>query len=287
MLASRSSAYVVRCFVGQRLVVLGAGRPQVLLDQVPPGPLLARLEVGLAGVHHRVQVAEGLRHGLDALPVRARDRVERPRRVVVAGLVELHELLGLLQQLRRLVLDVRRVVGRGLLDQGRVVGGRLSRLAVSRLGHRELAADALADHPRLAGGDVGAGRRREHELAVERGADVLDLADDAQAVVAEQVELGDVVAAVGHVERERAGGRLGGGQVARVVGRRDGDAARVARAVVGGARVGVLGAAGEGRDGHQGQHGEETGGAHQDPSVRRPESVGRPVAGRRDDVSRR
>ena len=89
---------------------------------MPAGPLLAGLEVGLAGVHPRVEVAERLGDGLDPLPVGAGDRVERAGRVVVAGLVEVDELLGLLQQLVGLVLDVGRVVGLGLVDQLLVVG---------------------------------------------------------------------------------------------------------------------------------------------------------------------
>ena len=144
--------------VGERRVVLGALRPEVLLDEVPAGPLLAGLEVGLAGVHHRVEVAEGLGDRLDALPVGARDRVERAGRVVVAGLVEVDELLGLLQQLGGLVLDVRRVVGLGLVDELLLVGGDLDLLV--GLGDGELAADALAGHARLAGGDVRPRRAR-------------------------------------------------------------------------------------------------------------------------------
>ena len=129
---------------------------------MPAGPLLAGLEVGLAGVHLRVEVTERLGDGLDPLPVGAGVGVERAGRVVlVAGLVELDELLGLHEQLGRLVLDVRRVVGLGLLDELLVVGGDLDLLV--GLGDREVGADALALHARLAGGDVLAGGRVDGE----------------------------------------------------------------------------------------------------------------------------
>ena len=78
---------------------------------MPAGPALPVLEVGLPGVHPRVEVTERLGDRLDALPVRACDGVQRARRVVVAGRVEPDESLGLLEQLRGLVLDVGRVVG--------------------------------------------------------------------------------------------------------------------------------------------------------------------------------
>ena len=71
------------------------------------------------------------------------------------------------------------------------------------------------------------------ELAGEAGADVLDLADDPLAVLAEQVELRDLRAVVGDVEAELAGRRLGGRDVAGVVGRAHRDRAVVARAADG------------------------------------------------------
>ena len=111
---------------------------------------------------------------------------------------------------------------------------------------REVGADALPLHARLAGGDVVALRRRDDQLPVEVRADVLDLADDPQAVLAQQVELGDVRAGVGDVEMQGASGGLLGREVARVVGRGDRDRARVALL-----RVGVLGAAGEHGHGEQ------------------------------------
>ena len=56
------------------------GRPRAR----PAGPVVAGLDVGLAQVHLRVEVAEGLRDGLDALPVGARDGVERAGLVVLS-----------------------------------------------------------------------------------------------------------------------------------------------------------------------------------------------------------
>ena len=64
--------------------VVGRRRPQVLLERCQPVHSLARLEVGLADVDLRVEVAEGLGDRLDALPVDARLGVERARAVVVA-----------------------------------------------------------------------------------------------------------------------------------------------------------------------------------------------------------
>ena len=56
--------------------------------------------------------------------------------------------------------------------------------------------------------------------AGEARPDVLDLAEDAQAVLGEQVELGDLRAVVLDVEGQRGRRRLGRGDVARVVGSR-------------------------------------------------------------------
>ena len=99
---------------------------------------------------------------------------------------------------------------------------------------REGVADALADHPGLAGGDVAAGSGVDHEVAGQSGADVLDLADDAQPVLAVQVELGDLGTVVLHLEGQVAGADLGARDVAAVVGRRHADrAVGIGRGVVG------------------------------------------------------
>ena len=111
---------------------------------------------------------------------------------------------------------------------------------VVRLGHREVGPDALADHARLARGDVRPGRGIDGQGLAGVGADALDLAEDPQPVLGQQVELGHLVAVVGHREGERPGGSLGGRHVARVVGRADGEGARVALL----AGLGAVGAAG-------------------------------------------
>ena len=63
--------------VGERVGVgLQPGDPQILLQRVEAGPLLARLQVGLTQVDARVEVVgERLGDRLDALVVGARDRV--------------------------------------------------------------------------------------------------------------------------------------------------------------------------------------------------------------------
>ena len=228
---------------------------------MPAGPLLAGLEVGLAGVHPGVEVAERLGDGLDPLPVHPRVGVDRARLVVVAGRVGVHERLRLQQQLVGLVLHVRGVVRLRLVDQLLVV--RADRHLLVGLGDGEVGADALAGHPRLAGGDVLAGRRVHDELAGQLGADVLDLGDDAEPVLAEQVELGDLRAGVGDVEGQGAGRSLGRREVARGVRGADGQGARGARDVVASpSGGGVLGAGGESRD--RQDDGEQQGGTHHD-----------------------
>ena len=229
--------------LGQRRVPLG-GRPQILLDGVPTGPQLTVGEVGLAQVELGVEVAERFRDGLDALPVRAGIGVERSCGVVVAGHVEVGELDRLLEELRRLVSHVQLVLRAGGGDQLLDVA-RSDLLA--RIGDGERAADAVADHSRFAGGEVLAGACLDDEVAGEARADVLDLADDAQPVVAEQVELGDLVAIVGHLEDEVAAGCLCRADLAGLVGAADGHGAFLAVGVVRGARCADDGeAAGEG-----------------------------------------
>ena len=67
-----------------------------------------RREVLLARVHPRVEVAEQLGDGLDALPGRARRRVRRLGRCEVAGLDGRDERRELGRELGRLLEDVRR-----------------------------------------------------------------------------------------------------------------------------------------------------------------------------------
>ena len=103
-------ADVGRELVGDRghAVEVAVG-PQRLLDPVPAGPLLALLEVGLAQVDPRVQVAEALGDRLDRLPRDARRCVELLRLLDVTGLDRRHELVDQRDQRVGLLLHVRPV----------------------------------------------------------------------------------------------------------------------------------------------------------------------------------
>ena len=242
----------------QGLVALRPGRPEILLEPVPAGPGLTLLEVGLAEVHLGVEVAERLGHRLDPLPVHPGPGVELARLRVVARLVGRGERVGLRHQLLGLVLDVGRVVGVGGGDELAVVAGRGQLL--TGVGDGEGRPDAVADHPGLAGGEVGAGRRAEDQVTGEARPDVLDLADDAEPVGGEQVELGHLRPAVGDGEGQASRGRGVGRDLAARVGGLDGEGPGVARLD----RVprtgrGVVGAGGQqghaeqGGDGGQGE----------------------------------
>ena len=186
----------------------GLGGPEILLDGVPAGPVLALLEVRLAQVHARVEVAERFGHGLDALPEDPGRRVLGARGVIIAGDVRGGKGLGSRDEVLDLVLDVGLVVGVGGVDLGAEVV--TEREGGSRVGDREgRLADARADHSGLADGEVVPGTGLHHEGARDAGTDVLGLADDAQTVVAQQVELGHLVAGVRHDERDGAARSLG------------------------------------------------------------------------------
>ena len=135
-------------------------------------------EVLLARVHARVEVAEQLGHGLDALPGRAGRRVGRLGRLEIAGLDGRHERRELGLEHGGLLEDVRLVL---LLVAGQ-------RRGVDDVAGR-LGGDAATDRQRAARRAQGVA----HELvvaAVEAGRevddeardDVLDLVDDAVAV---------------------------------------------------------------------------------------------------------
>ena len=137
MSATRSAAAAARSLgrqrdVGLAAVGVGGRRPEVLLDQVPAGPGLALLEVGLAGVEQRVEVAERFRDGLDPLPVHAGRRVQVARGVVVARGVRVGERLGAGDERPGLVLDVGDVRGLGVGELLRDVTRRADRCAASR-----------------------------------------------------------------------------------------------------------------------------------------------------------
>ena len=196
-----------------------AGLPQGLLDPVVAGEVLALGLVALAAVDARVEVAEDLGDRLDPLPVGAGHREQRLGALDVAGLHRVDEGGRLLGQRGGLALHVALVVLRGLGE--RLVLGQRRGLS----GHGQRVADAVADHPRLAGGLVLAGRQLDEQLAAEPGGDVLDLGHDPVALGVD-VELGDLAAAVGHLELVGAGLELGGVDVAGVVGGGDGDRCR-------------------------------------------------------------
>jgi hypothetical protein len=184
--------------------------------------------IHLAVVDARVQVAQRLGDRLDALIEGAGEREERPRGLVVAGLVGGHEILDRRHELTHLILDEGRVQVDGLALLLRI--GSLDRDAITGDGERGLA-DALADHARLAEREVVA-RLCDHGEGARSGrCDVLDLTDDAQSVFCQQVELRHLPAVVGDLEGE--GAALGGafGDDAVTVGR--GDVERGTRGDVG------------------------------------------------------
>ena len=148
------------------------------------GPVEALgLGVDLAVVDARVEVAERLGHGLDALVVRPHVRElglggRRRRRSTYS----VDEPLGRRHELGDLVLDERGVqVDRLLLELGIRPGDRD---AVAGDRERRLLPTPVADHPRLAQGDVAARLDRRGQRPGRARSDVLDLADDPQPVVA-------------------------------------------------------------------------------------------------------
>ncbi len=207
---------------------------------MPAGEGLAFLQVGLARIHPRVEVSEALRDGLDALPVHAGVGVEGAGLVVLAGLDGGDELLGLGQQLVGLVLHIARIGGGGLVDELLVVASGAHLFA--GVDDAEGGADALAHHAGLAGAEVLPRREAEHQVTRQARPDVLHLADDAQPVTSQHVELVDLAAGVRDAEGHGARGGGGRGHLAGVVGGGDRQVAGVAR---GGGGV-VLGATGQG-----------------------------------------
>ena len=185
-------------------VGLGRRRPQVLLDEVPAAPCVALGEVGLSGVEQRVEVPERLGDGLDALPVDPGSGVLVAGRLVVAGRVGLGERAGAGDEVGGVLANVGDVRCLGVAELLR--RGARGRCGAAGAGHAERRPDPVADHARLARRDIGARGGLHHEVAGDPGPDVLDLADDPDAVRAEQVELGDLVARVLHLERDRPRG---------------------------------------------------------------------------------
>ncbi len=232
--------------LGAQLLVL----PQRLLQAVPAGPLLAVLQAVLADVDLRVDVAEGLRDGLGALPADTGVGVRLLRGLDVTGGDGVREDLDLRQRLVGLRLDVGAVGGDGLVH----LRAALGHLAAADL---DLLPDAVALHAGLAGDLVRTGLDLGGDGGLGARADVLALGDDA--VVREQdVDLGDLGALVLHGQLDVPGRQLRLRDLAGVVLGDDLDGA-LALAVA------LLGAARDsGQSGHGGGSGDdgETNGSH-------------------------
>ena len=182
------------------LIVLGARGPEIFLEPMPAGPLLTGLKIGFAQIELGIKIAKGLGHGLDALPVRTGNGIKSTRLIVLARLVRGHEFGGHSDQLLSLVLDVLLIVLVRLLDQLHIVS--CGTLLLTGISDREGGADAVADHARFACRDVAPGLDLQHQLPRYAGADILHFADDAQSVLAVEVELVHLAAAVRHREGE-------------------------------------------------------------------------------------
>ena len=145
----------------------------------------------------------------------ARVGVERTGFVVAARGVEVGELLGLGNELAHLVAHVQAVLlGTGGDQVGHVARGHL----LARVRDGEGGTNAIAHHAWLAGGEVAAGSSLHDQVAADAGADVLDLADDAQAVIGQQVELGHFRTVVGDLEHQVAAGRRCSAHLTGIVG---------------------------------------------------------------------
>ena len=159
--------------------------------------------VDLAVVNACVEHTKGLSDRLDALVVHAGGGVEVLGLFIVAGGVGFGEFLGLGQQLRNLVFDKGHVVIARLIEALFIGLAVLDRLA----GHRELGlAHIRAAQAGLARGVVGAGFQLHGQVSGATRRDVFALGDDAQAIVGEDVELGDALAFIG--DGKRTGARL-------------------------------------------------------------------------------
>ncbi len=160
-----------------------------------------RLGARLAIVDRGVEVAELGGGRLDALVVDAHDREQVLRALHIAGLERINELLRVRHQFGGLGLHVGGVAGDSVVERLLLALGHVD--CITRDRERGLA-DALADHAGLADRVVRAGLSHHGEVARRPGRDVLHLGDDAQLVVAQQVELGDPVARVRDRERDVA-----------------------------------------------------------------------------------
>lgn len=211
----------------------------------------ALLEAVLADVHLRVDVAEGLRDRLRALPADAGGGVRLLRGLQVTGLDGLRERLGLRQGLVGLRLHVLAVGGHGLVEPGVALG----RLAAGGL---HVLADALALHAGLAGDPVVAGLHLGGDPLLGAGADVLPLGDH-PVVGEEEIDLGDLGTLVLYGQFDVPGRELRLRDLARVVRRRHRDDVL---AVLGTALLRAARDGGQGRDGGDGGDGGESGGSH-------------------------
>ncbi len=220
----RLHAVVELLDVGHQLVChriavgLQAGHPQVLLQPVEAGPLLTRFQIRLAQVDAGIEiVGERLGDRFDAFVIGARDRELSLGRVDVTLLDRVDENLSGRDQRVGLAVHVALVAFGRLLELARFVD--LDGVA----GDLEVAADAVADHARLACRLVGTGFAELHDqLALQPGGDVLHLTHHPLSLAVD-VELGDLGAVVGDDESVGTGCAFGARQVACGVGRGDGD----------------------------------------------------------------
>lgn len=174
--------------------------------------------IDLAIVDPRVEVAQRLGDRLDALVERAGLREERACGLVVTGLVGGDEVLDCGDELTDLVLHERTVEVDGLLLLLGV--WTFHRDAIPGHGERGLP-HAIADHPRLAESEVVTGLCDDRERARGGRRDVLDLADDPEAVLCEEVELRDLSGVVLDVEGQGPALRGRRGDRAVAIGRGD------------------------------------------------------------------
>ena len=238
-------------FLGQRsvlltAVLLGGGLPQILLNLVPAGPLLALFHVCFTCVQGGVQVAEGLSHRLNAFVVQACRGVQCLRFFHLAGGVQLSELLSLSLQRLHLVLDVGGVLGDSGITQSLLIGGDSRRVLI--LGHGEITGDTVTNHAGLARGLVAALAQFHGQVAAEVRTDVLHLGDNAQTVRAKHIELVDLSALILDLESHLASLRSGHRELAGGVGcghSNDAVGSRSARSGGRGRSLGIGGAAGQ------------------------------------------
>ena len=115
----------VGAFVGRKRNVSGVGGwPEILLQTVPPGPLIPLGHVRLTKIQLWVEGAERFGYGLDSLIVPTDHRIQGASGCVIASEVRIEKLLGPRHELADLILHIGHVVIRGSFDLRRFVGCR-------------------------------------------------------------------------------------------------------------------------------------------------------------------